>query len=149
MFLHKPELDMASLTTRLALTVAGILLCAAAQTDEPTQAPHKSVPVDGRADEASVAKPIEPKFEMKVSEPQFQKPDPVDLPDFTYWEVKVQYNVASNSAWSPGKEKLDSFVYIQRRSGRLPREQRRLVIGYCRVWLAVQDRGQRGETAPP
>lgn len=44
-----------------------------------------------RAEEPPPPKPDQPLIRMDVSAPQFRKPDPVNLPDFEYWEVKVRY----------------------------------------------------------
>jgi len=71
MCLSKLKLRAIALLTFLHLTSGSLLVGSAA---EPTQ-----------------VKQGHPEIRMEVSAPQYRKPDPVLLPDFEYWEVKVQY----------------------------------------------------------
>jgi hypothetical protein len=90
MFRRKPQLRMAVLVTTLAWTVANALLCSSVQAVEAQPAPRKKALGNDGGKKTIEAKSMESKIEMKVSEPRFRKPEP-ELPDFTYWEVKVKY----------------------------------------------------------
>ncbi|HEV3387299.1 MAG TPA: hypothetical protein VG097_20945 [Gemmata sp.] len=90
MLLSKPKPGMAVLISPLVLTLAAILLCDSGQAEEPKLSPSKNAPVADGGDKTSAATPMEPKIEMTVSKPEIRKPD-LDLPDFTFWELKVQY----------------------------------------------------------
>lgn len=75
MFFTKLKFAGAALVV-LACTLAGVLLYAATRP-EPPKEPAPAV----------AALP----FTLKVSAPKFVRPDPVNLPDFSFWEVQVQY----------------------------------------------------------
>jgi hypothetical protein len=87
---NKNQLRMAVLLTTLALTVVDTLRCPSVQADETKPAPRRNSTVEAGRNKTGAAKSMSPKIEMTVSEPRFRKPEP-DLPDFTFWEVKVKY----------------------------------------------------------
>jgi hypothetical protein len=97
MFLKHLQLVAVLLSTVMAFVAGGYFVHSAG-----THRPGHSVGVGSlipAADEDKKPEPktrLEPRITMTATSPNLRKPEPVDLPDFTYWEVKVEYKNESN-----------------------------------------------------
>ena len=75
---------------------------AAAQTRDNSDQDAKSNAEDKQPADK---KPAEAKIKMFSSAPVLRRPEPVDLPDFSYWEVKIQYK-------NEGDEEVVIYPYV-------------------------------------
>lgn len=107
MFLNKLKLPVAILLAVLTVGAGGLLVYAATRTPVIEPAPIAAPANEPEKDKKPAAKKqVDPKITMVASAPQFQRPDPENLPDFSYWEVKVQFK-------NDGKEEAVLYPFLK------------------------------------
>ncbi len=92
MFLNKLKMGVVILLAALSVGAGGLLVYATTKSPAVEPIPIAApAPVPDKEQKPAAKKPVNYKVTMTASAPQFQRPDPVNLPDFEYWEVKVQF----------------------------------------------------------